>query len=234
MLCGVRLAWSCGDLLGPSRGPGIHFVRGANATGAILEVLDAPLVVEVRDADGNVAREGTVIRFESIITYPGRYPDPPLGEVMVPLADGSTFTVFTTRPADWRGRAEVRVMLGTRAPEARLVVSAPELGLVDTARFSVIPGPPESIALTPWDTTIVAGHSYTIHARVRDHYGNTTPDGVRWTVGGANGGSGASITSAGVVTVNAPGDYEFTARLIGGGDTPWAISSLTVVPPPAP
>jgi len=69
-------------------------------------------------------------------------------------------------------RVSFRVRFGNRAGPAGLLISVPELNLVDTLSFTVKPGAPAFIRLKPGDTAIIVGQSYTQDGLVLDQGGD--------------------------------------------------------------
>lgn len=69
-------------------------------------------------------------------------------------------------------RVAFRVRFGNRAGPAGILISVPELDLVDTLSFTVKPGAPALIRLKPGDTAITVGGSYTQDGLVLDQGGN--------------------------------------------------------------
>lgn len=116
---------------------------------------------------------------------------------------------------DNEGRAAAFVRLGIRPGPGGIAVSVPSLGLRDTARYVVTTGGPHQIILSPTDTAITTGGSYTMHGETRDRFGNKRSDIFAWTVVDA----GASVNPAGVVSSNAVGRYRVVAAAGGLSDT---------------
>jgi Tol biopolymer transport system component len=216
----IALTLSCGDSTGPSRDPGIHIVAGANVTDTVGAVLDQALIVEVRDDDGNLAPAGTVVRFESI----------PVGffglEAAVSPLSAQGFGSLATPETDAGGRAAVRVQLGFKAGPARIRIAVPELGFVDTATFTVEAGNAFGITVTPVDTLIYVGETYTVTATVIDRHLNPRDDAVTW----AASATGISITNAGVVSANQIGRYQLTATSAATPDAE-GIAAVSVLVP---
>ena len=69
----------------------------------------------------------------------------------------TSYTNFATGETDGAGRAGVLVQMGPIAGPARIAVSVPTVGVEDTARYTVLPGQPSAILLTPLDTAVYAG-----------------------------------------------------------------------------
>ena len=69
LIAAIFVVTSCGDSSGPSGGrPGLTLVSGFNLTDTISAMPVAALVVEVRDAQGAIVPQGTVVRFTPVPT----------------------------------------------------------------------------------------------------------------------------------------------------------------------
>jgi len=207
---------------GTGTGPGGSSLRLLYGDGASDTVLSKPgqaLVVEVRGENGSPA-QGSIVRFEALpIDSANPYS---LGVYVAPLTSPS-FSGFAADSADSRGRAAVLIELGTRAGAARLVVSAPEFGLQDTARFTVLPGKTTQVVVEPADTALYVGRPFQARAATADRFGNPRSDPVTYSALGL----GISITSGGAITAGAGfvrARYRASAQ--GWTDTGW----VSVVP----
>jgi hypothetical protein len=192
---------ACSDSTAPDGRVGIQFLAGADRSDTVLAVITQALVVEVRDSAGHRAPFGTLVRFDAIERG---FFDP---EAYVGALASQEFFSFHTEETDDNGRVAVLVKLGTKVGPARIIVSAPTLGLVDTAMYTALAGNPANISVTPEDTLLFVSGSYSAAAVVEDAYGNPRSDPVTWS---ANG-TGISVTSAGVVTATALGRHRITA-----------------------
>src|SRR5262245_38061216 len=122
---------ACGsDEMTAPANPGLRIVRGDGATDTVLTKLTTTLLIEVVSETGTPA-VGTEVRFRPL--EKGGYPD-----VYVTPADDTT---------NGQGRVAVQIQLGVHAGMAKLVISAVELGLEDTARFTVLPGNAELVVV---------------------------------------------------------------------------------------
>ena len=218
----AALTLACGnDGMGPQvAASGLTLVAGATATDTVDAQLIQALVVEVGDANGRAVR-GVVVRFTSL---PARLAGGQLvaGALVGPLsAQGQgTLVVDTT---DVRGRSAVLVRLGPVAGPVGVEVSVPELGLADTARFTVLHGSADSVAVTPADSALFIGAHYTLTAQALDRYTNVTGDAVRFSAVNA----GVANVSGATVTGRAYGRAAVVASAGGAQDTAWT----SVVPP---
>jgi hypothetical protein len=218
--CALLGALSCGDGTGPNPigPPGVRVIEGRSNGDTVYTRLTQALIVEVRQSSGRVVPEGTIVRFEPVT-------EGFAAEVLVSPLDGSVYGILVADEANAQGRASTRVQLGSRAGDARLVVTVPEYGIVDTVTFTALPGNPVRVRVLPDDTTLFVSRSYTPRGGVTDQFGNVRPEPVTWSAG-----SGLSVTPAGVVSSSATGRYEVRATWAGNG-TPIADTiSVSVVP----
>ncbi len=172
-------------------------MAGANVTDTVDAPLVQALVVEVRRQDGTLAT-GVTVRFE---------PQPPLGDAIYVCAltglCGPFVAGVTTDVTDSRGRAKTIVKMGHIAGPAVVRVAVPELGLVDSAAFTVLPGAPAHVRPQVADTTLDIGATTTLRGRVVDRYNNTRVEVSTNTVGP---GSAVTLDAAtGIVTARAMG-----------------------------
>jgi Tol biopolymer transport system component len=99
---------------------------------------------------------------------------------------------------------------------APLIVSVPELGYVDTLVYTVMPGTATSVRVTPADTAVYTGASFTLRARVLDWAGNERDDPATLTV--ASGPVSLNAASGGI-TATAIGRAAIIARSANHADT---------------
>jgi len=216
LIAAIFVVTSCGDSSGPSGGrPGLTLVRGYNLTDTISAKPVTALVVEVRDAQGAIVPQGTIVRFSPVATSYFQ------SEMMVEELTSTSYTNFATGETDGAGRAAVLVQMGPIAGPARIAVSVPTLGVEDTARYTVLPGQPSAILITPLDTAIYVGSSYTIHGGVVDRWNNVRADPVVYTAT-----PGVSVSSSGAVTASTIGRYTLTGTAGGAS----AVIHLSVIP----
>jgi hypothetical protein len=215
-LAAVALA-ACHESTGPGA-PSLQFAGAANARDTIGARIAQALVVTVRDAAGAVPPAGTVVQFAAVVSPAFR------GEALVKPVNGAAFTGLATSPTDDGGQASMLIVLGTMAGTARVVVSVPTLGVVDTARFTVMPGNAYGPLVTPADTALYAGKSFTLRSGIVDRAGNPRPDPATWSAPDA----GVTVTGAGVATAGTViGRYRIIATGMGMADT----GAVSVVPP---
>ena len=195
--------------------PGVRFIAGANLSDTIEAVPLQAVVVEVRDQRGAIAA-GTPVRFEvrqSLGAWPMR----------VTPATGTAFTGIAAMTADSRGRASVVLQLGIRAGPAVLVVTAPELAMVESTTVMIKPGSPVQFSITPADTALYVGGHYTPRAASVDRYWNVVDKNVPVTLSNPSG----AVTIAGnAATGTAIGRGSVTVA-VGGGQY---LLMVSVVP----
>ena len=217
LIAATFVALSCSDSSGPGGGrPGLTLVSGFNLTDTVNAKPTKALVVEVRDEKGAIVPRGTVVRFTAVGAYYF------VAEMLVEGLTSSNYDIFATGETDGSGRAAVLLQMGRKAGPSRIAISVPTLDLQDTARFTVLPGQPAAILMTPSDTTMYTSGSYTIHGRVVDQFLNDRNDPVVYT----SSSPGASVSSSGAVTASAIGRYTLTATAGGVSGS----SGLSVVP----
>jgi hypothetical protein len=216
LIAAIFVVTSCGDSSGPRAGhPGLTLVSGYNLTDTISAAPAGALVVEVRDAQGAIVPQGTIVRFTPVPTPYFQ------SEMMVEGLASSSFTNFATGETDAAGRTGVLVQMGPVAGPARIAVSVPTLGVEDTARYTVRPGQPSAILLTPLDTAMYVGSSYTIRGGVVDRWNNVRTDPVVYTAT-----PGVSVSNSGAVTASTIGRYTLTGTAGGAS----ATIHLSVIP----
>ena len=195
------------------RTAGIHLVAGQAVTDTV-EATVTPLEVEIRGQDGEPAA-GQVVRFQAGLDA--------RGVNTTAVLNGTTPAYFNlaTEVTDSRGRASVRVRLGTVAGPGTITVTVPALGFQDTARYTITPGAPAGVAAAPGDSAVRAGHAYPLRAAVTDRHGNPRPGPVTLAAGGAH----VSV-SGGVLRGESGGRGYVVARSGTFTDTAW----VSVVP----
>ena len=204
---------ACGGGAESATGPsatGIQIVAGSPVIDTVRARPLQALVVEVRV--GGQPLGGLVVRFEAM-------PSPDTSRrfeeaISVSKIALNSFGRFVPDTTNASGRSSALVQLGTIAGEARVLVSIPELGLADTATFTVQPGNAARIVSAPKDTVLLAGSSYNVGAQVTDRYGNKRTDPVTFT----RGPNSAAVDAAGRVTVGSA---------IGRGAVAMAAGSVT-------
>lgn len=177
--------------------PGLRLVAGANATDTVDTQLVQALVVEVRGPGGGLVK-GVTVRFE---------PQPEAGDAIYVCALISFcapfMSIISTDVTDARGRAKTNVKLGSVAGRAVVRVAVPELGLVDSATFTVQPGAPAHVRAQIADTALDIGATTTLHGLVVDRHDNVRPELSTNTLG--SGGALTLDAATGSVTAQAMG-----------------------------
>ena len=192
MLVGITVAVSaCGtqDATAPPTA-GLRILWGDGVTDTILTPLDQTLMVEVRSERG-VPVQGTQVRFDPVER--GGQPD-----VYITYPSSTSFLTLLDDTTDALGLVAVRVKLGVHAGAAKLRLSVPQLGFQDTARFTILPGHPAQVVVTPGDTAVYAGASFQSSATVFDTWGNLRTDQATFSPL-----TGVDVTSTGKITAGA-------------------------------
>lgn len=177
---------------GGSGASGIRVVAGGGVTDTIFAKLSQALIIEVRP-NGKPAA-GLVVRFQAILSQdPAHQFDPTI--MLAPLTSNQ-FTLFSVDSTDGNGKASVLVQLGGVAGPVGVQISCPELGLVDTVRYTVTAGAAARLTFSPRDTVLLAGATMTINAKTTDRYGNPRQDVVTF----ASPSALATVSSSGTIT----------------------------------
>jgi Tol biopolymer transport system component len=173
----AALLAACDDSTRPGDFPPIRLVAGADASDTVQSVLTQALVVEVNGEGGPLP--GTVVRFQSVPINP----NDTWGGMTALLSppDRNAFGSFISDTTDENGRSFVLVQLGTKAGVASIVVSVPDIGVEDTAHFTVLPGNAYSVKALPKDTTLYVGNSFVPRSTVVDRFQNPIDGPVTYT-----------------------------------------------------
>ena len=157
--------YSCGGdrSAGPNpRAPGLRVIAGAGGDTIQARPVQA-LIVEAR-GDWGTPASGKVVRFET--SFPAK------AYVLISSLTSNQFAGFVAVTADDKGKASALLNMGTVAGEAKLLVSVPELGLLDTVRITVLPGAAARAKFTVRDTVLLVGATYSLSAPLVDRVGN--------------------------------------------------------------
>jgi Tol biopolymer transport system component len=193
----------------------IRIITGGGQTDTVGAVLLQALVVEIHDTTGKIL-PGATARFTPVGAGNG-----PASLLLSPVSEQS-FGVFASDVADAQGRAKTLVKLGPIAGTAKLEIAVPELGATDTISFTVKPGAPARFDISPRDTTIPPGASYTLKVQTTDRFSNPIASAVP-----TYSATGVTVTSAGVVTgANTTARAEIVVAFQGLSDS----ASVSVVP----
>jgi hypothetical protein len=231
----AAVALGCsGDPVGTdsgASGPSIRVVAGAGVVDTVLAQPVQALVVEVRGRDGAPAR-GVVVQFEPVLPTDSTRREEravnacalavptcgPVGDQ--PYGGAGLLAIDTT---DAAGRAQALIRLGTVAGSAAVVMSAPDLGVRDTARYTVRPGAARHVTYGATEPVVQVGRQLPLHPTVRDRFGNVRGDAVTLA---ADAGGVVELDGSGVLTGRRVGQGRILACAAGVVDTAVA----TVVP----
>jgi hypothetical protein len=162
----------------------LRLISGAGQTDTILAVLPQTLVVEVHDSAGALA-VGDSVRFR------------PVSSASVSRIAPMSFGAVASVAADGQGRAQCVVKLGSYAGTALVEAAAPALGVVDTFAFTVTHGAPARLTISPRDTGLAPGGSFTLKVLEITDQASNPITGLVPTFSATD----ASVTSSGEVTV---------------------------------
>ena len=196
-------------------------IAGANVSDTIDAVLPQLLRVVVLD-EARKPVAGAIVRFSSVpMDEPGR---PQVPSVLARALSDDVDRTFVAETTSADGVASVRVRMGEVSGAGELEISVPVAGLIDTARYTVLPGLPARVTLPVADTTVQVGRTFALDGRVEDRHYNRRPESVTYALAG----QGISISAAQVVT-SAPARAAVVGRLDRSSiapDTTW----VSVVP----
>jgi hypothetical protein len=168
----------------------------------------------VREPNGAVA-PGAVVRFTAL----SNASEPYASAIAVADLSSQYFSNFVSDSTDSKGHASVLVELGTVAGKAGIEITVPELGLSDTAWYTVQPGRPAQFALGVRDTVVKQGATWDIGVRVTDRDGNLlSSDSVTY----ASINADATVTASGRVTGVTEGRAGVVVQWGAAHDTSWA------------
>jgi hypothetical protein len=236
---------ACGESTAPEPPPrpGLQVMRGAGVSDTIEASLPNELVVELRDDAGNV-RSGVQVLFG--IESPFFSPFPGLSAVSVAPSGSSEFAYRLTATTDSRGRAAVRVRLGAQTGQVKLPIRVVDDPSIRTdAEYTVRPGAPAAIRLTPDDTALYVGRTYALTADVYDRASNKTSATVTYrslapTTASVSDGrvtgvalgrakiEGSVGTVKDTVDVSVPPEGVMTAVELGGSGGPFRLRILSI------
>ena len=220
MVAMVLAAYACGGVDEPSFDPGLQIVSGAGQSDTVGVHLAPPLTVRLSDSAGKPL-PGVEITFQSVnCTLEAR---PPCPVWVAPVGTELSGISFVSDTTDAGGEAAVQVELGLSALDVAIWIRSPATGDEVYARFTVLPGAPARIDVTPDDSALFGGGSYLLRARTMDAHGNTrTGDPVTYAV--LDGP--IAMTPQGTVTAQAVGRGRIIASTGSGADTAF----VSVVP----
>jgi hypothetical protein len=221
----VALAACAGSVAEPERGggtPGLRIVSSGTASDTISSVLAQPLSVEVTDTTGRPAA-GRFVVFEVVPATQAR----PTGfyEPLAIAREGDALlrsVILDT--TDARGRAAVGVRLGSVVGASAVRINVPELGFVDTARYTTLVGALHHLDVAPGDSAAYVGRGYVLRAQAADRVGNVRPsDPITFSVAS---GPVTVDASTGALVATAIG----RARVVATSGTKSATAFVSVVP----
>jgi len=206
---------ACGGDTTPSQpaqptGPSIKLVSGGRITDTIQAIIAAPLVFEVRDSTGQLA-----VRRHVTFQAPAAVLSSKTGQFSFA---GTTLLDST----DVSGRVTIYVRFGTTPGPTTVAAKVGAFNVVDTARYSVLPGAAAKLDMTPDDTALYAQNGFNIRAFVRDRLNNLRDDPIAFTAGPL----AVSVTSVGRVTAGDIGRVFVAATAGSLVDTTW----ISIVP----
>lgn len=117
----------------------------------------------------------------------------------------STFAVDIT---DADGRADAVIRFGTVAGDAWVFITAPELGLRDSVKITVLPGAAARLLVQNPDSALFPGRQYLLRTRVVDRFGNVRTDPVTYSAVTSN----VTIDASGRVTAGSVGRGRIAIR----------------------
>jgi hypothetical protein len=210
-ICGLATAIlatvGCGSSTAPAHNPPISFPAGNGQTDTVQGFFNYALIVRIGSGPSGQSSEHRVVRFQSVPDS-GQY-----RALIEPLIGGipQSFLADSTGAGDEVG---VVVTPGQDAGPARIVVSVPEFGYVDTARFTVLPGHAVGMFAAPNDTDAYINGTVTLRTAAVDRYGNPRSDPVSYHVL-----SGLGTLHASTLTVQQFGPIQVVGTADGYIDT---------------
>jgi hypothetical protein len=187
--------------------PGVRVVSGDEVADSIHAQLSAPVVVEVRD-DRGVPMVGERVHFEGLVAV-GTV------ESSMELLSSIGYIRSTSLLTDAQGRASMNVRMGLIAGPGAVLARVDRLGQADTARFTVRPGVPVSIEVTPADSAVFLGRTVALRTAMVDRVRNPATGTVSFSVLSGP----ATVSAAGVVGTTAYGSARVEARVGTVADT---------------
>lgn len=205
---------ACGDTSGPPTTTGVEFLAGAGLTDTVTAIPSQMLRVRVHGA-----RAGHTVRFATRASEEGF---PPFMWVAEAAAEATVMT-------DADGVAAVPIRFGSRSGQTTIEVSIPDLGLVDTASYEVLPGAPVEALLTPGNTLLQPGQAFRYRGVAVDRFRNPHAEPTTYEV--VSEGSPIVLNGAEVQTT-AEGIARVRATTVLNGQT-FIDSALVAVVPDA-
>jgi WD40 repeat protein len=208
---------ACGGDTTPSQpaeqkptGPSIKVIAGDKITDTIQAFIPTPLVFEVRDSTGQLAVRRHVSFQASIALLSSK-------------KDQLTFSGTTLLDStDAAGRVTIYVRFWTTSGPMTVAAKVGALGVVDTARYTVLPGAATKLEMTPDDTALYVQNGFNVRAIVRDRLNNVRNDPIAFSAGPL----AVNVTNTGRVTAGDIGRVFVAAASGSFVDTTW----VSIVP----
>jgi Tol biopolymer transport system component len=224
LACGGDASRTAGPTAPAKFRPGVTFTAGQGLVDTIDAFPATQVVVSVADADG-VPRPRVPVSL--IFLYDVKY-----YTVFNGLTKAEPFDPFT----DSLGKAAFRLQLGHFSGTWRLVAIDPATGSADTLSFTILPGQPAHVRLSPRDTAAYVARTFRLRPVQTDRWGNPASTEARLTFS-SDSGFAAMQAFDGSVTGVALGRSRLTARMDGGdADTvrvsvvPMGVLAATIPP----
>ena len=174
--------------------PTMSIVSGGTGTDTIEADLAQALTVQVKRTNGKPLA-GAIVRFNAL---PSAEPSRPGGDaIRLASLESFSFQYDVSDTTNASGRAFAAVKLGITAGKATIVVTVPEFGLRDSARFVVKAGRLARVLLSTHDTTTAVGRDVTIGAVAYDRRDNLLDVPLSYAIAGAACASGTTSTVRG-------------------------------------
>ena len=200
---------ACDDGTNPERtGASIVVVSGGGVTDTIAVALPAPLVVEVRGPDGNVA-PGVEVLF---ISGPDSTAVP---LVFIRRSSLTEYAAVAHGTTDGSGRTSVRLFTDYTAGRTEITVRAPTLAVETSASVTVQPGGPARVTVRPRDSLLFVNRSYRLEAGLVDRGGNA----VVGTSTFASGSPAVQVSADGTVQAKGIGRAKIAVQIGGFADS---------------
>ena len=199
---------ACGSsATAPSIKAPISFLAGNGQTDTVQAQLQYALIVRLGSGPSGQSGAHQILRFQSVADS-GQY-----RALIEPLIGGIP-QAFLAETTDAGGEVGLVVTLGQDAGPAQIVVSAPEFGYVDTARFTVLPGHAVGMLAAPNDTDAYINATVKLRSAAVDRFGNPRSDNVRFVVL-----SGPGTLNGSTLTVGGYGPIQILGSVDGFTDT---------------
>ena len=152
------------DVGAPNKVPRISIVSDISRADTIDAGPSKPIVIAISDSTGKLQKD--------VVVNIAGAPNPTAGGDFGMLVMDSTGFRATTVQLITSGQTTFHVFFGRHAGQAPIIISVPELKLVDTLWFTVKPGAPAYVTLRPPWAVVVIGGTYQQSAVVIDRGGN--------------------------------------------------------------